>query len=80
MHERITKEQYFREYAALLRSYARCTRGATSTKLIEAAERLELKVRPLKSDQLTQRSNKVTGKARRERQAEAVVQRTRNSG
>ena len=44
MHERMTKQQYFRGYAALLRFYARRTGGRASTKLIEAAERLTLQI------------------------------------
>ena len=44
MHERMSKEEYFREYAAVLRAYARRVKGKAGIRLIEAAESMESQI------------------------------------
>jgi hypothetical protein len=44
IHENICKERYFRDYAALLRAYARRTKGKARSRLTEAAEYLDSQV------------------------------------
>jgi hypothetical protein len=44
MREMIRRVEYLRQYAALLRAYARRTKGNANSKLIQAAEYLDSQV------------------------------------